>query len=154
MVARLLRFELFCGTRDNCQAAVRYRPVAATRPCPNLQQQSLEAILTAVHEIRNGNLCLSPRAPIHLPANIGGTMVAYRRDRSRIRARCYVPFQSALFQQFSAPGIGTTITRSLQLFFIVCHDTDRFREFVSAKALPNSTTSPLMRCMMMSSDYR
>lgn len=39
------------------------------------------------------------------------------------------PFQPGLLQHLSGPGIGKPIKCSLQLFFMVCYDTDRFREF-------------------------
>ncbi len=39
-------------------------------------------------------------------------------------------FQSGLFQHLSGPSIGKPTKHSLQLFFMVCYDTDRFREFV------------------------
>ncbi len=39
-------------------------------------------------------------------------------------------FQSGLFHHLSGPSIGKPTKRSLQLFFTVCYDTDRFREFV------------------------
>jgi hypothetical protein len=39
-------------------------------------------------------------------------------------------FQSDLFRHLSGPCIGKPSKRSLQLFFMVCYDTDRFREFV------------------------
>jgi hypothetical protein len=55
------------------------------------------------------------------------------------------PFQSGLFQHLSDPSIGKPTKRSLQLFFMVCYDTDRFREFVVSEASPSSTTSPPTR---------
>jgi hypothetical protein len=39
-------------------------------------------------------------------------------------------FQSALFQCLSDSNVGKPTKRSLQLYFIVCYNTDRFREFV------------------------
>ncbi len=38
--------------------------------------------------------------------------------------------QLILKKKSSGPGIGKPTKRSLQLFFMVCYDTDRFREFV------------------------
>ncbi len=50
--------------------------------------------------------------------------------------------QLILKKKSSGPSIGKPTKRSLQLFFMVCYDTDRFREFVISKGFTELYDTP------------
>lgn len=110
-----------CDVYEDRPTACRYYPVALL----SMRKQE-EYTDSASYALVKEDHCKGHFEPRHL------TIDEYRKDQGVEEydelARGWR--QLILKKKSSGPSIGKPTKRSLQLFFMVCYDTDRFREFV------------------------
>lgn len=112
-----------CSVYEDRPTACRYYPVALL----SMRKQD-EYTDTSSYALVREDHCKGHLEPRSL------TIDAYRKEQGVEEydelARGWR--QLILKKKSSGPGIGKPSRRSLQLFFMVCYDTDRFREFVTS----------------------
>ena len=110
-----------CGVYEDRPTACRYYPVALL----SMRKQD-EYTDTSSYALVKEDHCKGHFEPRHL------TIDEYRKEQGVEEydelARGWR--QLILKKKSSGPSVGKPTKRSLQLFFMVCYDTDRFREFV------------------------
>jgi len=110
-----------CSVYEDRPTACRYYPVALL----SMRKQDEYTDTSSYALVREGH-CLGHQEPRSL------TIDEYRKEQGVEEydelARGWR--QLILKKKSSGPSIGKPTKRSLQLFFMVCYDTDRFREFV------------------------
>jgi uncharacterized protein len=113
-----------CSVYENRPTACRYYPVALL----SMRKQD-EYTDTSSYALVKEDHCKGHLEPRNL------TIDEYRKEQGVEEydelARGWR--QLILKKKSSGPSVGKPTKRSLQLFFMVCYDTDRFREFVISK---------------------
>lgn len=122
-----------CGIYEDRPTACRYYPVALL----SMRKQD-EAVDTQAYAVVREPHCLG-----HAEADVQ-TIDAYRSAQGVVDcddgARGWR--QLILKKKSSGPTIGKPSRRSLELFFMVCYDIDRFRSFVASDAFSDVFVLP------------